>query len=78
MDTNFFVIVQSIEKTSEYQRRCFESIGPTVEENNSLKAQVAHLSKKLEGAEADRATLTAERSRLIEEVGRLEREKQGT
>lgn len=50
---------------------------PTVEENNSLKAQVAHLSKKLQEAKDDRAALAAERVNPIGEVGCLNREKQG-
>lgn len=49
-----------------------------VEENDSLKAQVAHLQGKLREAEAEQAALVTERTELGVQVGRLDREKRGT
>jgi hypothetical protein len=37
-----------------YQRRCFQSIQPTIDENQELKAQVAHLVQRLKEVEAER------------------------
>lgn len=43
--------------TSEYPKRCFDRIWPTLEENEQLKAQVAQLQGELAEANAQRAAL---------------------
>jgi hypothetical protein len=43
-------VLQSIEATSEYQKRCYDSITPIVEENEHLKKEVAYLHWKLKEA----------------------------
>jgi ribosomal protein S17 len=41
-------MLQSIEKTSKYQKRCFEIIVPTVEENKALKGDIVRLQEALQ------------------------------
>jgi hypothetical protein len=40
--------LQSIEKTSEYRKRCFNTIVPTVEENKALKEDIVRLQEALQ------------------------------
>jgi hypothetical protein len=40
--------LQSIEKTSEYRKRCFNTIIPTVEENKALKEDIVRLQEALQ------------------------------
>jgi hypothetical protein len=40
--------LQSIEKTSKYRKRCFNTIIPTVEENKASKEDIAHLQEALQ------------------------------
>jgi FtsZ-binding cell division protein ZapB len=52
-------VLQSIEKTSEYQKRCFDTIAPTVKENRALKEDVVHLQEMLQQAQNERDALQA-------------------
>jgi hypothetical protein len=45
-----FIVLQSIEKTSEYQKRCFDTIAPTMEENRALKEDISGLQEMLQQA----------------------------
>jgi hypothetical protein len=40
--------LQSIEKTLEYRKRCFDTIVPTVEENKALKGDIVRLQEALQ------------------------------
>jgi hypothetical protein len=40
--------LQSIEKTSEYRKRCFNTIVPIVEENKALKEDIGCLQEALQ------------------------------
>jgi hypothetical protein len=40
--------LQSIEKTSEYRKQCFNTIVPTVEENKALKEDIVRLQEALQ------------------------------
>jgi hypothetical protein len=51
--------LQSIEKTSEYQKRCFDTISPTVEENRALKEDMVRLQEMLQQAWNERDALQA-------------------
>jgi endonuclease/exonuclease/phosphatase family metal-dependent hydrolase len=49
--------LQSIEKTSEYRKRCFDTIVPTVEENKALKEDIVRLQEVLQLVQSERDTL---------------------
>jgi hypothetical protein len=67
-------VLQSIEKTSEYRKRCFDTIIPTVEENKALKGDVARLQEALQQARNEQDTL---QSSVEEQRHRLDQEKKG-
>jgi hypothetical protein len=50
-------VLQSIEKTSEYRKRCFDMIAPTMEENRALKEDVVRLQEMLQQTQNKRDTL---------------------
>jgi hypothetical protein len=52
-------VLQSIEKTSEYQKRCFDTVSPTMEENRALKEDVVRLQEMLQQAQNERDALQA-------------------
>jgi hypothetical protein len=41
-------VLQSIKKTSEYQKWCFDTIAPTMEENRALKEDIVCLQEMLQ------------------------------
>jgi hypothetical protein len=41
-------MLQSIEKTLEYQKWCFDTIAPTMEENRALKEDIVRLQEMLQ------------------------------
>jgi hypothetical protein len=49
--------LQSIKKTSEYRKRCFDTIVPTVEENKALKEDIVRLQEALQLVWSKRDTL---------------------
>jgi uncharacterized protein YigA (DUF484 family) len=66
--------LQSIEKILEYQKWCFDTIAPTVEENRALKEDVVRLQEMLQQARNEQDTLRA----IVEEQHhRLDQEKKG-
>ncbi|CAD6266587.1 unnamed protein product [Miscanthus lutarioriparius] len=75
-------ISQDLEKNSEYTRHCYNSIEPTLKENEALKAEVAKLKSQvselkeqlLEVATKESA-LSSERPVMEETCARLEKEK---
>jgi plasmid maintenance system antidote protein VapI len=52
-------VLQSIEKTSEYQKWCFDTITPIVEENRALKEDVVRLQEMLQQAQNEWDALQA-------------------
>jgi hypothetical protein len=50
-------VLQSIEKTSEYQKWYFDTISPTMEENRALKEDVVRLQEMLQHARKERDAL---------------------
>jgi hypothetical protein len=66
--------LQSIEKTSEYQKWCFDTIVPTVEENKALKEDIVHLQEALPLVRSERDTL---QTSVDEQRHLLDQEKRG-
>jgi endonuclease/exonuclease/phosphatase family metal-dependent hydrolase len=52
-------VLHSIEKTSEYQKWCFDMIAPTVEENRALKEDIVCLQEMLQQTRNKRDALQA-------------------
>jgi predicted component of type VI protein secretion system len=50
-------VLQSIKKTSEYQKRCFDTIVSTVEENKALKGDIVRLQEVLQQVQDERDAL---------------------
>lgn len=40
-------VLQDLEKNSEYSKRCYNSIEPTLKENETLKVEVASLKSEV-------------------------------
>jgi hypothetical protein len=49
--------LQSIEKTSENRKWCFDTVVPIVEENKALKEDIVHLQEALQLVQSERDTL---------------------
>jgi hypothetical protein len=49
--------LQSIEKTSEYRKRCFDTIATIVEENKALKEDITRLQVALQLVQSEQDTL---------------------
>jgi hypothetical protein len=49
--------LQSIEKTSEYRKKCFDTIILIVEENKALKEDIARLQVALQLVQREQGTL---------------------
>jgi hypothetical protein len=61
--------LQSIGKTLEYRKWCFDTIVPTVEENKALKEDIVHLQEALQLVQSERDTLQTsvdEQRRLLD------------
>jgi predicted nucleic acid-binding Zn-ribbon protein len=67
-------VLQSIEKTSEYRKRCFDTIAPTMKENGVLKEDIVHLQEMLQQTRNERDALQAT---VDEQHHRLDQEKKG-
>jgi hypothetical protein len=65
--------LQSIEKTSEYRKWCFDTIVPTVEENKAPK-DIVHLQEALQLVRSEQDTL---QTSLDEQRHLLDQEKRG-
>jgi hypothetical protein len=50
-------MLQSIEKTLEYRKYCFDTIVSTVEENKALKGDIVRLQEVLQQAQNERDAL---------------------
>jgi hypothetical protein len=68
------IVLQSIEKTSEYQKRCFETIVPIVEENKAPKEDIVRLQEALQLVWSERDTL---QTSVYEQRNLLDQEKRG-
>jgi regulator of replication initiation timing len=66
--------LQSIEKTSEYRKRCFGTIISMVEENKALKEDIVHLREALQLVWSERDTL---QTSIEEQCNQLEQERRG-
>jgi endonuclease/exonuclease/phosphatase family metal-dependent hydrolase len=66
--------LQSIEKTSEYRKRCFDTIVLTVEENKALKEDIVCLQEALQLVRSERDTL---QTSIDEQRNLLDQEKRG-
>jgi endonuclease/exonuclease/phosphatase family metal-dependent hydrolase len=66
--------LQSIEKTSEYRKRCFDTIVSTVEENKALKEDIVCLQEALQLVRSERDTL---QTSIDEQRNLLDQEKRG-
>jgi endonuclease/exonuclease/phosphatase family metal-dependent hydrolase len=67
-------VLQSIEKTSEYRKRCFDTIVPTIEENKALKGDIVRLQEALQQVQNERDTL---QTSVDEQHHLLDQEKRG-
>jgi hypothetical protein len=67
-------VLQSTEKTSKYQKWCFDTISPTVEENRALKEDIVRLQEMLQQAWNEWDTLQAS---VDEQHHHLDQEKKG-
>jgi hypothetical protein len=66
--------LQSIEKTSEYRKRCFDTIVLTVEENKSLKGDIVRRQEALQLVRSERDAL---QTSVDEQRHLLDQEKRG-
>jgi plasmid maintenance system antidote protein VapI len=66
--------LQSIEKTSEYLKRCFDTIVPIVEENKALKEDIVRLQEALQLVRSEWDTL---QTSFDEQRHLLDQEKKG-
>lgn len=71
------VVVQSVATTSEYRRRRFEHIRPTLELNEELKARVAELQGQLAAANAEQAALAQQVGIQANQIAAADRERGG-
>jgi hypothetical protein len=67
-------VLQSVEKTSEYRKWCFDTISPTVEENRALKEDVVRLQEMLQQVQNEWDALQAS---VDEQCHHLDQEKKG-
>jgi hypothetical protein len=67
-------VLQSIEKTSEYRKQCFNTIAPTVEKNGVLKEDIARMQEMLQQTRNEPDALQAT---VDEQHRRLDQEKKG-
>jgi flagellar biosynthesis regulator FlaF len=66
--------LQSIEKTSEYRKRCFDTIVPIVEENKALKEDIVHLQEALQLVRSEWDML---QTSVEEQCNQLDQERRG-
>jgi FtsZ-binding cell division protein ZapB len=66
--------MQSIEKISEYRKRCFDTIVLIVEENKALKEDIARLQEALQLVRSERDML---QTSVDEQCNFLDQEKRG-
>jgi hypothetical protein len=59
---------------SEYRKRCFDMIIPTVEENKALKEDIVHLQEALQLVQSERDTL---QTSVEEQCNQLDQERRG-
>jgi DNA-directed RNA polymerase beta' subunit len=66
--------MQSIEKISEYRKRCFDTIVLIVEENKALKEDIARLQEALQLVRSEQDML---QTSVDEQCNLLDQEKRG-
>jgi endonuclease/exonuclease/phosphatase family metal-dependent hydrolase len=67
-------MLQSIEKTSEYRKWCFDTIVSTVEENKALKGDIVRLQELLQQVQDEQDAL---QTSVDEQRQLLDQEKRG-
>lgn len=69
--------MQSIAKTSEQRKRCFDGIESTIEENEALKGDLARLKGLQQQARDEQSVLQTQNENMALELGRAAQEKKG-